>query len=100
MAAVAAGCPTVADPQGVKPAFPQQIDLDEFKKQTSKSLTFTGNPMFAEQVKSGKLPPVSKRLPVEPLVVMPYDECGKYGGTLRGLARKYESGTSEILAWR
>jgi peptide/nickel transport system substrate-binding protein len=98
--ASAANCPTVADPQGVKPAFLQQLDLDEFKKQTNKSLTFTGNPMFAERVKSGELPPVAERLPAEPLVVMPYDECGKYGGTLRGLARKYESGTSEILAWR
>ncbi len=96
----AAGCPTVADPQGVKTTFPQQIDLADFKKQTGKTLTFTENPFFADRVNSGKLPPVAERLPAEPLVVLPYDNCGKYGGTLRGLARKYESGTSEILAWR
>ncbi|MEE9210669.1 MAG: hypothetical protein V3U23_09470, partial [Kiloniellales bacterium] len=39
---LAAGCPTVADSQGVKTAFPQQIDLADFEKQTTKSLTFTG----------------------------------------------------------
>lgn len=98
--ALAASCPTVGDPQGLKPAFMQQLDLAEFKAQMKKDLTFAGNPMFAERVGKGDLPKVGDRLPAEPLVVMPYDDCGKYGGTLRGLARKYESGTSEILSWR
>lgn len=98
--AQAAGCPTVGNPQGVNPTFPQQIDLADFQSQTSTNLTFSGNPFFAARESSGELPPAAERLPSEPLVVLPYDECGKYGGTLRGLARKYESGTSEILAWR
>ncbi len=63
-------------------------------------LAFNENPMFAEKVKKGELPPVEERLPEEPLVLTPYDEIGKYGGTLRGLAISYESGTSENLSWR
>jgi len=61
---------------------------------------FNENPMFAEKVKNGELPPVEERLPKEPFVVTPYDGIGKYGGTLRGIAISYESGTSEILSWR
>ena len=63
-------------------------------------LTFNENPMFAEKVKKGELPPVEERLPEEPLVVTPYDGIGKYGGTLRGISISYESGTSEIMSWR
>ncbi len=40
-------------------------------------------PMLAEQVKSGKLPPVEKRIPEEPMVVKPLHSIGKYGGTWR-----------------
>jgi peptide/nickel transport system substrate-binding protein len=61
---------------------------------------FNENPMFAEKVKKGELPPVEERLPKEPFVVTPYDEIGTYGGTLRGISISYESGTSEIMAWR
>lgn len=98
--AMASRCPTVDDPKGLTPTFMQQMELTDFQSQMEKKLTFVSNPMFADRVKSGDLPPVADRLPEEPLVVMPYNECGKYGGTLRGLARKYESGTSEILSWR
>ncbi len=63
-------------------------------------LTFNENPMFAEKVKNGELPPVEERLPEEPLVVTPYDGIGTYGGTLRGISISYESGTSEIMTWR
>ena len=63
-------------------------------------LAFNENPMFAEKVKKGELPPVEERLPKEPFVVTPYDGIGKYGGTLRGISISYESGTSEIMSWR
>ena len=63
-------------------------------------LAFNENPMFAEKVKKGELPPVEERLPKEPFVVTPYDEIGTYGGTLRGISISYESGTSEIMSWR
>lgn len=40
-------------------------------------------PTLAERVSLGELPPVSKRLPENPLVVVPMEEIGIYGGTLR-----------------
>jgi len=40
-------------------------------------------PMLAELVKQGKLPPVEQRLPKNPLVIKPFEEIGKYGGTWR-----------------
>ena len=40
-------------------------------------------PALAQQVKAGSLPPVSKRLPENPLVVSPVDSPGVYGGTWR-----------------
>ncbi len=94
--ALAASCPTVADPAGLATAFPQQAEVSEL----GAMLTYSERPEFAARVAAGTLPPVAERLPTNPLVVLPYVDCGKYGGTLRGLARAYESGTSEILAWR
>ncbi|MGQ9630561.1 MAG: ABC transporter substrate-binding protein [bacterium] len=40
-------------------------------------------PILADLVRAGKLPPVEKRLPEEPLVVKPAKEIGRYGGTIR-----------------
>ena len=40
-------------------------------------------PALAELVKAGKLPPVEKRIPEEPMVVKPVHSIGKYGGTWR-----------------
>ena len=91
---------TVADPKGITTEYPQQLELTDYEKQIGKKVTFAENPMFAEKVKNGELPSVEERLPAEPLVVMPYDEIGKYGGKLRGISISYESGTSEVLAWR
>jgi peptide/nickel transport system substrate-binding protein len=45
--------------------------------------TFSEAPMLAQLVKAGKLPPVEQRLPLEPMVVKPLHEIGKYGGTWR-----------------
>src|SRR5882724_6023424 len=38
---------------------------------------------LAELVKAGKLPPVDKRIPQEPMVIKPLRSVGKYGGTWR-----------------
>jgi len=46
-------------------------------------MKYQGAPMFADDVASGKLPPVEKRLPEEPLVQKVTDTIGSYGGTLR-----------------
>lgn len=95
----AASCPTVADPQNLKTAFPEQAEVDEATAAGLK-LSFTENPLFAEDVKAGKLKPVADRLPEQPLVVLPYAECGKYGGTIEGTSRGMTSGSSDILSWR
>ena len=39
--------------------------------------------MLAAEVAAGRLPPVSERLPENPLVIVPIEEIGQYGGTLR-----------------
>src|SRR5260370_18359197 len=40
-------------------------------------------PALAELVKAGKLPPVDKRLPENPLVVPVVEKVGEYGGVWR-----------------
>src|ERR1700675_4307251 len=44
---------------------------------------FAEAPMLADMVKAGKLPPVEKRVPDEPMVVKPLQSIGRYGGTWR-----------------
>ncbi|MCC6803167.1 MAG: ABC transporter substrate-binding protein [Anaerolineae bacterium] len=44
---------------------------------------YSQSPMLDAQVDSGALPPVSERLPANPAVVTPFNEVGKYGGTMR-----------------
>jgi peptide/nickel transport system substrate-binding protein len=98
-AAFAAACPTVADPGSLKGAFPEQVEVDEAKA-AGLALTYTDTPLFADDVKAGKLPPVADRLPEDPLIVLPYEACGAYGGTIEGTSRAPTSGTSDILSWR
>jgi peptide/nickel transport system substrate-binding protein len=45
--------------------------------------TFSEAPDLAQLVKAGSLPPVADRIGLDPLVVKPVHEIGKYGGTLR-----------------
>lgn len=40
-------------------------------------------PVLADQVKAGKLPPVERRLPEQPLVVPVVEKTGEYGGVWR-----------------
>jgi peptide/nickel transport system substrate-binding protein len=47
-----------------------------------------------------KLPPLADRIPQEPLVVVPYDSIGKYGGTFDALSNATESGTSDFMSVR
>src|SRR5262245_23076208 len=96
--AYAASCPTADKPDNLKGAWYGQVEVEEALAADVK-LTYTENPLFADDVKAGKLPPVADRLPEEPLIYLPYIECGVYGGTLNGLARAPESGTSDILSW-
>lgn len=40
-------------------------------------------PILAEKVAAGELPPVEERLPENPLVIVPIEEVGVYGGLIR-----------------
>ena len=101
-----AACPvaTVADMQGLSSAYPQQFELAEFENAGSCDLAFAQNPDIAalngKILGNGDLADVAERLPAEPLVVAPYEMIGTYGGTLVGLSRGTESGTSDLLSIR
>ncbi|MBV7393094.1 ABC transporter substrate-binding protein [Mameliella sediminis] len=101
-----ADCPvaTVADPMGLAPAYPQQLELAELQQAASCQLSFSQNPAIADLnariLGNADLPPVAERLPAEPLVVMPYERIGLYGGTITGLSKGTESGTSDLLSIR
>ncbi len=44
---------------------------------------FNESPMLKARVDSGELPPVEERLPIEPLVIVPRDGVGTYGGEMK-----------------
>jgi peptide/nickel transport system substrate-binding protein len=98
-AALAASCPTTADPMALTSAYAGQAEIEEVVA-AGVTLTFTDNPLFAPEVSAGTLPAVAERLPEQPLVILPYEDCGTYGGTLEGTSRAPTSGTSDILSWR
>ena len=102
-------CPaiTVADPMGVPAgAWPQQYELDEFESLANCELALTGRSEFDERLvehgflPEGDLPALEERLPAEPLVVVPYDEIGTYGGRFTGASIGPEAGNSEWLSVR
>lgn len=102
-----ADCPavTAADPQGVAAGeYPQQYDLAEFQGLASCELSFSENPDIAAlngQIRGNPdLPPIGERLPEEPLVIIPYESIGKYGGTFSALSNATEAGTSDFLSTR
>ena len=102
-----ANCPaiTVADMKGVSPgAYPQQYEKAEFEAAAGCSMSFSSNPDIAAlnaQIKGNPdLPPLADRIPAEPLVVVPYDSVGQYGGTLDVLSNATEAGTSDFLSVR
>lgn len=106
-AAASANCPaiTVADPQGVAPgAFPQQYDLSEFQAAAGCTMEFKENPeiaaLNAEIQGNPDLPPLAERLPSEPLVMVPYESVGRYGGVFDGLSNATEAGTSDFMSVR
>ncbi|MGF1501694.1 MAG: ABC transporter substrate-binding protein [Paracoccaceae bacterium] len=95
---------TVADDQGVTGAYPNQLELSELEA-AGHALDFTENPAIGElnariHGNPDSLPPVAERLPEEPLVIMPYEQIGTYGGVLDGLSNATEAGTSDVLSLR
>jgi peptide/nickel transport system substrate-binding protein len=103
----ASNCPpvTLANMMGVPAGeYPQQFSLAEYQKLGSCKLQFSTNPNMAKlngKIRGNpKLPPLAQRIPQEPLVVVPYDSIGKYGGTFDALSNATESGTSDFMAVR
>ncbi|MGD8703096.1 MAG: ABC transporter substrate-binding protein [Desulfosarcina sp.] len=103
--AIAGNAVTASDMNGYTSQFPFQFELAEFEKQCTCRLTFNDNPSI-EKLNSRiagnptPLPPVKDRLPAEPLVIAPYETIGRYGGSLKGLSKGTESGTSDLLSIR
>lgn len=103
--ATAGNAVTASDMKGYTSRFPYQFELTEFEKQCRCRLTFSDNPSI-EKLNAritgnpAPLPPAKDRLPAEPLVIAPYEKIGTYGGTLRGLSKGTESGTSDLLSIR
>jgi len=102
-----AACPavTVADSMGVPEGkYRQQYELSEFQSLANCTLSFTSNPdaaaLNARIRGNPELPSLAERLPEEPLVVAPYNEIGKYGGTFDVLSNATEAGTSDFLSVR
>ncbi|MHA1555269.1 MAG: ABC transporter substrate-binding protein [Alphaproteobacteria bacterium] len=103
----AAECPsvTVASTNDLSGAAPQQFELAEFQDLAACTLLFSDNPDIAdlnERIVGNpqSLAPVAERLPDEPLVVVPYEQIGTYGGILGGLSEAAEVGTSDLLSVR
>ncbi|MDA1154885.1 MAG: ABC transporter substrate-binding protein [Proteobacteria bacterium] len=106
-AAAYANCPavTVADMQDFAAGeFPQQFELSAFQDAAGCTMEFTTNPEIEAlnaMIKGNPdLPPLAERLPAEPLVIVPYDSIGQYGGELNAQSNATEAGTSDFLSVR
>jgi peptide/nickel transport system substrate-binding protein len=86
--------------------WPQQYEVSEFEAAANCTMTFTGRDKYDDRLveygflPEGDLPPLEERLPEEPLVVVPYNEIGKYGGRISGASIAPEAGNSEWLSVR
>lgn len=101
------GCPTatMTDRMGVAQGeYLRQYELADFQSLAGCELGFSENPNIADlnaQITNNPdLPSVAERLPEEPLVVVPYEQIGVYGGTLNALSNATEAGTSDFLSVR
>lgn len=101
------GCPavTIADRLGVVAGeFERIYELADFEAAAGCEMSFSENPDIAELngriTNNPDLPPVADRLPSEPLVVVPYEAIGQYGGQLDALSNATEAGTSDFLSVR
>ena len=102
-----ANCPavTVDNPMGIAVGdYPQQYELSAFEAAASCEMSFSTNPeiaMLNARIHGNPdLPALAERIPVEPLVVVPYASVGEYGGTLDVLSNATEAGTSDFLSVR
>lgn len=100
-------CPavTIADRKGIAEGeFPRQYELVDFEQAAACTMIFKENPDIADLnatiINNPDLPPIEERLPAEPLVIVPYESIGKYGGQFDALSNATEAGTSDFLSTR
>lgn len=74
--------PSAAPPPTAVPAPHQPVAAPD-----TSAMTYKEAPELAQLVAEGKLPPVEERLPENPLVIVPIDGIGAYGGRLRQFSR-------------
>ena len=100
---VLANCPAITG-QDAGGKYPHIFERAEYEAKQSCTLTFAENPAIQSLndriAGNPDLMPLAKRLPSEPLIVAPYNKIGMYGGTLNGISKATESGTSDLLSVR
>ncbi|SQD77960.1 ABC transporter substrate-binding protein [Moritella yayanosii] len=98
-----AACPAVTGPDAGG-AYPHLFEKSEFESIQGCTLNFSENPSIKQLngriAGNPKLLPLAQRLPLEPLIIAPYQSIGKYGGVLNGISKSTESGTSDLLSLR
>lgn len=72
----------VSSAQWIADSIYERVD-DIIRFEDSGITQFNQAPMLDELVASGQLPPVEERLPKNPVVLVPEEEIGQYGGYLR-----------------
>ena len=80
--------PTEAKPTEAKPTEAKPTEAKPTEAVAKPPTKYNEAPMLAALVATGQLPPVDERLPVNPEVVAPIEEIGKYGGEWRMLIAK------------
>lgn len=80
----ACGTPAAQEATSEEPAAEEAEQAEDTADGASSEMVEGGNeaPMLAEKVAAGELPPLDERIPAEPLVIEPFGEIGKYGGTM------------------
>lgn len=61
--------------------------VTEYEQATGNRIAgFREAPLLAARVEAGELPPLAERMPDDPMVIIPLDSIGSYGGSLRHAA--------------
>lgn len=81
---VAAEKPVPSGPYVNDPMSSRGYNLDAYQARSGRTVTtFKEAPLLQKRVQSGILPPVAERLPDNPLVMVPWESPGQYGGHLK-----------------
>jgi len=90
-----------AETRSVKDMVNFYSTLAEYEEVTGNKITkFNEAPVLRTMVAAGELPPVEQRLPEEPMVMVPLNEIGKYGGKIRCAALSPTTGGAECWTAR